>query len=470
MQGIIKHLLWEQPTQRLVFAVFVALNVLLMGFSVPQGPYVAAADVAVSMEPARALLEGAGFVHPDGRPYVWGTPLYPVFLAIFLGIFPWQLALYAIVVVQCLLLYSIGLMTRSIAAVFAPKAATLAQLLLIFNPNVLVTAHLLQTEILFTFFLSAGVVMMIRYRDTPSWRTAATVGVLVGLATLVRPVGQFVLLLLPVFFLMFVSKVSRHALIRSAAAGVLAAMVATLVLFPWIARNQQLFGTPFLTANAGMYLEAQYRQLLHNGNGLADADTAVTAEESLARHLAGIGVGKEEMERLPRIEQSRILSACYLNAILDVPVSAHARAMVLGLGELYLAGGVSNLRNYLGIQGRASIVQFQSAAVPSLMDAVSGFLSRINFGYAILLFVGFGYTVAMRIAGIAGLVKMLGSGSLRPTLAILLLIATLTMSYLYLGQSRFRVPMEPYLAVMAAIGISTLRNRLNRGDRRNVGL
>ena len=455
-------------TQRVVLVAFVALNGLLMWLSVPEGPYVVAADVAVSIDPARSLLARAGFAHPDGRPFIWGTPLYPAFLAIFLGLFPWKVALYAIVVAQCVLLYSIGLMTRSLAGLFSPKAATLAQVFLVFNPNVLITAHLLQTEILFTFFLTAGVMMMLRYREAPSWRTATVAGVLVGLATLVRPVGQFAILLLPVLFALFVSMATRNMLIRSMTAGVLAALLALLTVSPWIARNQHLFGTPFLTANAGMYLEAQYRQLLHNGNGLADADTAVAAEERLTHHLSSVGVGKEEMEQLPRIEQSRVLSACYLNAILEVPVPAHARAMLLSFGELYLAGGASNLRNYLGIHGKASIVQFQSGSVSNWMDAVSGFLSRINYGYAILLVVTFGYSVTMRIAGIAGLIKMFGAASFRSALALMLLIAVLTLSYLYLGQSRFRVPLEPYLAIMAAIGISSFQNSFRNRRLRNV--
>jgi hypothetical protein len=143
---------WFNRIQKYILISYFIVNIMLMIFSVPDAAYLMAADMAVSMEPARSLISGNGFTHTNGEPFSWGTPLYPIFLAFFLGLFPWKFALCVIIVIQCSLLYLIGLMTRNIAESFSQKAAVLAQVLLIFNPNILISAHLLQTEILFTFF------------------------------------------------------------------------------------------------------------------------------------------------------------------------------------------------------------------------------------------------------------------------------------------------------------------------------
>jgi len=96
------------------------------------------------------------------------------------------------------------------------------------------------------------------------------------------------------------------------------------------------------------------------------------------------------------------------------------------------------------------------------MDSVFIFFAQVNFGYSALLIITFSYCIAMRILGIVGLFNIFGETSTQSMVAILLLIITLSMSYLYLGQSRFRVPLEPYLAVIAAIGLESLRIRLGK--------
>lgn len=444
-------------SQRIIFAAFVALNILLVLFAVPDAPYAAAADLAVSLEPAQSLLNGTGFTHPDGSPFTWGTPLYPLFLAAFVGLLPWKAALYAIVVVQCVLLYATGLMARHLAASFLPKAATLAQILLIFNPNMLITAHLLQTDVLFAFLLTAGVLSMLKYSGDYSLRHAAVAGACIGIATLVRPAGQFVIPLLPFLLVLLGVKKGRDYFVRSLCAGALALGVAISIISPWIVRNYTLFGSPFLTTNAGMYLEAQYRQLLRNGYGMSEADTGAAAEEKANRHLAVEGIDFIALQKMTPIDRSRELAGAYLGAMLEVPVDAHAKAFAQSLAELYVAGGASNIRNYLGIEGKHAIVQFQGEGRSSLADAVNLLLTRIDYGYAVLLVVTFGYTLAMRTIGIVGLVTMFRKDMTSQTLVILAVMAVLTLSYLYLGQSRFRVPLEPYLAVMAAVGLYAVR-------------
>ncbi len=453
-------------TQRVIFGIFVALNGLLIIFSVPDGPYVAGADVAVSIEPARSLLEGKGFVHPDGRPFTWGTPLYPVFLSVFIGLFPWEIALIAIVFVQCALLYSIGLMTRSMTSFILPKAGTLAQILLVFNPNILITAHLLQTEILFTFLLTGALLLILSYGKAPSLSKAVIAGVLVGAATLVRPVGQFVILLLPALLVIVAAKYEWATIRRSLSAGVVSLLIAGLTVSPWVLRNYIVLGESVLTTNAGFYLAAQYRQLLHTGHGMAEFDTLAASAQLEKLYVSRIGLEFEGLGDLPRAEQSRILSSVYRSAIVAEPVAIHAKAFLESWALLYVGGGASNIRNYLGLGSSDSIVQYDREGRTGIIDAISRFLSRIDTPYTTLLILTFGFTIALRVAGLVGLFRMLRTDTRHVTHAMLVIVVLLSMSYLYLGQSRFRVPLEPFLATMAAIGFVAFREQRWNGRKK----
>jgi 4-amino-4-deoxy-L-arabinose transferase-like glycosyltransferase len=460
--------IWRNPTQRIILIAFFGLNCLLIFLSVDNGPYLAAADVSVNVEAAQGLIEGRGFAHPDGRVFVWGMPLYPAFLAVFLALLPWKVAIYAVVVAQCVLLYLIGLATRDVTSLFAPKAATVAQVLLLFNPNMLATAHLLQTEILFTYFFLAGMAAILRYGDHPKLGVAAKAGILLGLATMVRPAGQFVVLLLPILIVVVGLRNEAVRLKMSIAAGMLAATLAVVTIAPWATRNYIHFGTPFLTVNSGLYLAAQYRQLLHTGHGMAEYDTLKEGAIREQEHLSSINRSPEELRDLSLIEQSRILTSAYVKAIADQPISAHARAFTESWVQLYVGGGASNLKNYLGLDSRQSIVQFEREGRTSVFGALTAFASRVNFSYAALLIVAFTYTVLCRIAGIGGLIRMLRNEAAR-TCAVLGVMAILSLSYLYVGQSRFRVPLEPFLATMAAIGLVALRELRWNGKRRGPG-
>lgn len=456
----IRKLLWFDAAQGMILTAFISLNLLIAAFSIPNGPYAVAADVAVSLEPARTLLAGEGFMSLNGELYSWGTPLYPAFLAVFLGILPWEWAIYSIVAVQCSLLYVIGLITGELAGNLHPRAGTPAQMIVLFNPNLVITAHLLQTELLFTFLLTAGITMVLLHRHDFSRRLVLAVGILLGLATLVRPVGQFVVLSLPLLFACCAIGRPRAFLLRSFIAGFAAIAVAAVVVSPWLLRNHLQFGTPFLTANAGMYLEAQYRQLLRNGLGMSAAETAAAAEREMNRHLSKSALVRSDFDALPKNEQSEILAAGFSRAIWEVPPGAHVRAIALSVSELFLAGGASNLRNYLGMPGKSAIVQFQEEATPSLLGAIWRLFGRIDIGYAALLVITLGFAALLRLAGLLGLVRMLDRSTRGATLALLVTIAVMSAAYLYLGQSRFRVPLEPYLAVMAAVGFSALREKI----------
>ena len=167
---------------------------------------------------------------PTGlRPETMRTPGYPFLIALtrWLG---WPLT--TVLIIQCIMSTATIAMTYAIAArlLRRRKPALIAAALIAFNPAEIVTANSVLSETLFTFLMMAGLAIAVLYRDRGAWH-AATGGVLLGLSTLVRPIG---IMLGPAVALWMVA---THLRTRTAA---LASVLALASLTPaalWAQRN-----------------------------------------------------------------------------------------------------------------------------------------------------------------------------------------------------------------------------------------
>jgi hypothetical protein len=162
------------------------------------------------------------------RPEIMRTPGYPAFLAgaAFLGATP-----LGVLVIQCLLSSAavLGVYALGLVLLDSRPAAAVAALILALHPADILAANTLLTESLFTAMLLAGTLLALRRpASTPA---AAGSGLLIGLATLVRPVS---LLLGPVLGLWLYLH-DRRA--RTAAAALLLTLASLLPPALWATRN-----------------------------------------------------------------------------------------------------------------------------------------------------------------------------------------------------------------------------------------
>ena len=90
----------------------------------------------------------------------------------------------------------------------------------------------------------------------------------------------------------------------------------------------------------------------------------------------------------------------------------------------------------------------------------SVFLKKINLPYLLILIVTMLFSLTTRVIGIFGLYYLIKNRTWMPygffLIGILLLF---TAAYLYLGQSRFRVPLEPILMLFTVFGIIYLKRK-----------
>lgn len=188
---------------------------------------------------ATRLVERGEFVSQSGRPTSIRPPLYPAFVASIYrlaGVHNYA-AVYAI---QSLLnLATTWLVYRLGSAAYDRRVGAYAAVIFGFYPTFLAYEHLLLTEVLGTFLLTAATLSLILGRSRTDWRLAAAAGVLFGLAALTRSATLLLMPFLAVWILFsWPEKLGR----RFAAASIIIAAFAA-VIAPWSYRNTRVQGT-----------------------------------------------------------------------------------------------------------------------------------------------------------------------------------------------------------------------------------
>lgn len=443
-------------------AIFIALNLLLLLWAAPEATYIHGGDAALYIGPAKTLWQhGILASGPEALdvPLSFAPPLYAILLAPFVGLLPWPMALAAIVMLQLIMLWFTASAVRGLLPKSLENARDGAQLLVLFNPNAIFTAHLIQPESLFTLLATLALVGIWRQALMPGWVRAIGVGLMLGLATLTRPVALYAIPLLPFLLplLALIAAPMRSGARRRppqgiVASGIVLTVTALLCVAPWFARNAVEFGKPFFTSNGGFYLSDQYVELLQISRGLSASEAS--AERYRQINAAAEQAGLTDFDARPGPERSAFTAQVIGPLILQQAPATLAKALARSWAALFVGGGASNGKNYLDLPGETPTQFLQSYRWQGLAVFVQDFLGQGQIVYPLLVLLTAAFALLMRLAGLLGLWRLWREGETGLLLLLLAELIYFTLSYLFLGQSRFRVPMEPALLTLAALGLS----------------
>jgi hypothetical protein len=239
-----RHLLWG------TFAASVVVRALLVVSGFINVEFITG-DSPEYMKLADSLLRYRVFGF-DGVPKMNRTPGFPAFLALLeatIGLTP-----LAVITVQtvmdalsCVMVVHLALrarMSRLAALVTAAMAATC-----IYTSS---RCDVVMTEVLYTFLgiaslwvLPVGPLGVVLRRS--SLKRLAIAGLLVGLATLVRPTSIFLIVVVPAAILLpaLVRRWSTKRLLRAVVVGTVFAGCGATMVVPWMARNRIVFAFEF---------------------------------------------------------------------------------------------------------------------------------------------------------------------------------------------------------------------------------
>ena len=461
-----------QRSEILLLIVFIAVNLLIYSLSFDSyAPLAAGADAGQYLRPARSLVDYGEFtMNPPGwtpemgesKSFTFGTPLYSIFLAIPYFLFGQNEYFYAaVIIMQCSLLYFTGWLSRLFLPFFNSSRVILIHALVVFNPNSLTTAHLIQSETLFTLFIVLSVLNIFKYIRHGSINSLIYSGIFAGLLTLTRPAGLYFVYAIPFIFLAIIflrsmqNQEANSIITKEALLSVfLPVLIAFLVMSPWYARNYINSNEVFLTSESGTYLKDNYQTLIQRGRGLTEKEAFDYTNDQKMSYFVENGVSLNCMtdERDPNCGD-HVFNAVF-NGLINEPIKNHAKALFYSWGVLYFSGGASNFRNYVGLEGNSIIVDFHREKFNGF-SSMSRLIKRMNNEYLFIFIVFTGFAFIARFFALIGLIKSLRrSENFSYLIVILGTIIVFTAMYLYLGQSRFRAPLEPLLILLTVLAFS----------------
>ena len=452
-----------QKKELFIIFLFSLINIVLYIFSVEGATFAEGADATQYYNPAISLIESGSF-NSITEPFTFGTPLYSILLVFPISIFGIDQASLMIVIIQCFMLYLTGIIARKFSIIFLKKESFLLHSIIIFNPNSLITAHLVQSETLFTLLLAISVYFLFKLIERNEFKYIYFLGISLAFLTLTRPAGLYFIYFIPIAYL--ISTIVRDKsfiwpnIRKSLTKIFVLVLISSLLIAPWYARNYSLFGEAFLSSNSGAYLKDQYVHLLRVGNYWDNDDAMKKIQSEMQIDFMENDVSESCLREETYRDWScnRHLSRVMISGIANEPLSSHINALFYSWTNLYLAGGASNIRNYLGISGKNKIVSFDQGKYGGL-DGIISLIREIDFSYLFIFIFATSFSITSRLLGLIGIYSLRKDRGVWPYLIVLLgIIILLTGMYLYLGQSRFRVPMEPLLMLFSVIGIYSLKN------------
>ena len=396
---------------------------------------------------AHNLLSGNGFSMCSQAPYNPDStvaPGYPFFLA---GIF----ALFgnsqiAVILIQIILdLVLLFVFYNFLKKRFGQKIALLTGIIFILDVNLSIYVNQLTSEALFTTLFIPALIMILASGEEKGFLPAVWAGLLLGAATLVRPVILYFGVSLLLFFIL-----TRLSWRKLAKLGIIVGLQFVL-LVPWVVRNRIVFNENVFSTvsqtNLVRYHAAPLKAYLEH-------KTREQAQQEIEEAALGDRTGLNEVGYLNSVagEASRY--------ILKHPVPYIGAAFVGGLGSLIYPLPLHETGVYL--EGQRPPPP-GSIVVDLLSDLTKGRIGEVikRLWQERLLYYGILTAVLFIIYGLFHLAKL--AFGLRAYIVSVFkdpfMILSLITGVYFLGLlglavvPRMRVPVEPLLLSLAGIGL-----------------
>lgn len=419
-------------------------------------PYVVGADASSWLQPAKALLKYYDFVLYDFPNIVdiYRPPLVPIFNALFLWIGQ-DHGIKTIIFAQIVLLSLTSIFLGRILETIKKGTGIAAMTILLFNPNSLSSAFLIQSETLFCCLLFFSSYYLLRYINSEYWNHILTCGLFLALATLARPTTQYLIVLLPLIALtLLILKYGwSHFKLRVFIQGAAASLLATMIISPWALKVGQIEGQPSLTTAEirSIYIFDQllYFEAYRSDTSINETNKQLSTSES--RQLLS------ECQAMPQNSSNRV--ACFnkiiimdSSQILKYPTREYIRPFLKSMAGFLLSGGSGNWHNLLLKNNQQSIYESWLNVKQSEPSALLQILSKFNLVAICITIFCLVYSGIIKLFSLFGIYFMIKRKDFSTLSVIVGIIVYFAVTTLFLGQSRYRVPIEPYFAILSVLG------------------
>jgi hypothetical protein len=401
---------------------------------------------------AVSLYERGVFTLSTTTPYtlqVTHVPGYPFFLAFTAA--PWNNVLPALVLQALLFACTAVFVYRLFEGTFTPRVRFIASLIFSLEPYTAFTIAAPLSESLFLFLFVGGLLLVRRAYERQKVAFFFIAGIAFGMCILVRPVIQYAIPLIALTVLAYGLYAHRPRALTSF--GALVCGVA-LLLIPWGYRNYEAFGVWTLSTKGpySLYFFEAAELLKYRGFSSTDA-TAHLVER--ARQVYPEVQTADDL-RAPRY--ASFLSSETLEVIKESPL-LFTKMYVVSLGTFFVTDGY-RLMGYELTRG--------AWALPSITQALVAGDLRTIFAYftahpwqLILFFLGVMFWSGVFFLAVSGFIASFLRFDQRVMLASILCALAIAYFALLTGplaQARYRIPVTPFLFLLAVYGADVLWN------------
>jgi 4-amino-4-deoxy-L-arabinose transferase-like glycosyltransferase len=413
--------------RRVVCGIFVLALAVRVAFVLTLGPTLTWDDEREFVAVAHHLTAGEGFVSTSYR----ANPVLPAYLTSVFAVFGESYA--AARIGQALFgALTCVLVALTAAQLAGPVVGCLSGLgLALYLPHVYLSG-VFYVECLFTFFIALTVYCAVRALDgARSWSVAT--GVAFGVAVLTRSVilafGPF---LCAALVLGAAPALRRRQLVTCGAL----ALGAAAVILPWTARNYAVFGKPILVSSG-------FGTKLWQGNNELAAGDADDRELFWSNEI-----GRERLAAL-RPQKRAAVEARYED------VGRRVDALEARLGDRYLASDAV-LRpiafDYMRTHPGRTVTLF-AKKLATLLSPWSKTISTNDDTSRPKRLIAAAFYLPVLTLAVAG--ALLGLRHGRRLAVVYALLGSVAATYALLNTcTRFRLPLDPYLIVFAAIAVA----------------
>jgi 4-amino-4-deoxy-L-arabinose transferase-like glycosyltransferase len=378
------------------------------------------------------------------EPDYYRTPLYPLFIMLAEAVGPEG---FSIIALQIILGVLSGYFTYKLARELTGSAfiSHLAALIIAIDIPSIVMNTLVLTETLFTFTLLLSVYMFIKYLRTKSMGMLLWSSLFCGASILCRPIGFFLPFLFSFFLLFSIRNDLKRTFIHLGAF----CIVTFVTISPWLIRNKITFDHYFLSVirehNMQNYQAAAVYSKLH-GRSLPESQSILrwkTFKEF-----------KGDADKQP-YEYARYIEGESIKIALENP-GILAEHLVKQLLYFFVKPSRAYIDMQLGNWGAGyNTIPKDYPIFKYLFEHDSKLTIAIVFFQLLILLI-------IYIAMIFSVFYLWRTEKMIFLLFVLIIFCFANLTLPSIAESRFRVPVMPYIAVLGAAGIYFVKERFNR--------
>ena len=424
--------------------LFTILNVI------PNNVFLLGADSSSYVYPGLSFAENKIFLLKDGSKMHNNTPLYPIFLSFFFSIFSFKSSFLYIQLVQILIVFFIAYIASSVDFNFNFKDRSVIFFLLILNPNLFSNAFYAQTEILFTFFFLLSIYFSIKLiNDQSKIYFSYLAIILLCISINIRPISQYYLLCFIMFFnfCFFYEKINLKKIFKI---NLIFILIITVLVGPWVIRNKILFDDSFISSNKGYYALDNLSNLIKYSENISD-DNSYNKALSMNLILLKNDTNNQKMfcmekQNVRKLECKDIIFNYSMKNILNYNKFAIFKALVLSNINTYLSAGSSNLKVLFNQKG--NYLWKEKIDLNSYKQLISGnFINKFIFMVALI------FSILVKILSLKGLYNLYKIQNYRILYFLILIFIISSILFMFVGNSRFRVPLEPLFIILSVYGL-----------------